>query len=174
MSKAMYAGTFDPLTYGHLDILLRACELFDEVIVAVAEDNNKKTLFSLGERIQLINEATNNLPNVSVKGYTGLTTEFAKKCDAHTIVRGLRAIADFEYELQMALMNKELAPDIETVFLMTQSKFLFISSSAIKQIASMGTDLSAFVPPHVEKALLHKYFKYEKQPQQFARFANNF
>jgi pantetheine-phosphate adenylyltransferase len=168
MSKALYPGTFDPVTNGHLDILLRACELFDEVIVGVATDNNKSTLFTLEERIRLIQEAIPTFNNVSVQGYHGLTTEFAKKCGAHTIVRGLRAIADFEYELQLALMNKELAPEIETIFLMTQSKNLFISSSAIKQVAALGTDISAFVPPHVEKALLHKYYKVE-EPQQRSR-----
>ncbi len=166
MGKALYPGTFDPVTNGHLDILLRASELFDEVIVAVAVDNHKDTLFTVEERIRLINEATLFIPNISVRGYKGLTTKFAKKCGAHTIVRGLRAIADFEYELQLALMNKELAPDIETIFLMTQSKYLFISSSAIKQVAALGIeDISAFVPSHVEKALLQKYYKFEEQPQ---------
>ena len=106
------------------------------------------------------------MPNVSVQGYKGLTTDFAKKSGANTIVRGLRAIADFEYELQLALMNKELAPDIETVFLMTQSNYLFISSSAIKQIAALNTDISAFVPAHVEKALRQKYHKVQEQPQR--------
>lgn len=166
MSKALYPGTFDPVTNGHLDIILRASELFDEVIVAVAEDNNKATLFTLEERIHLIHEATFCIPNVPVQGYKGLTTEFAKNCGVHTIVRGLRAIADFEYELQLALMNKELAPEIETIFLMTQSKNLFISSSAIKQVAALGTDISAFVPPHVEKALMHKYYKVEESQQR--------
>lgn len=166
MGKALYPGTFDPVTNGHLDILLRASELFDEVVVAVAVDNNKSNLFTQQERIHLINEATFCIPNISVQGYEGLTTAFAKKCGVHTIVRGLRAIADFEYELQLALMNKELAPDIETIFLMTQSKYLFISSSAIKQIAALGTDVSAFVPPHVEKALIYKYCKFEELPQK--------
>lgn len=166
MSKALYPGTFDPITNGHLDILLRASELFDEVIVAVAVDNNKSTLFSQEERIHLINEATLSIPNVSAQGYNGLTTDFAKKCGVHTIVRGLRAIADFESEMQLALMNKELAPDIETVFLMTQSKYLFISSSAIKQIAALGSGISNFVPSHVEQALMHKYYKFKEQPQR--------
>jgi len=158
MGKALYPGTFDPITYGHRH-LTRAAELCDEVIVGVAIDNNKSPLFTLEERIQLIKKATAHLTNVSVKGFAGLTIDFARQCGVHTIVRGLRVIADFEYEMQMALMNKELAPDIETVFLMTQSKYSFISSSAVKQAAALQADISKFVPPHVKEALFKKYFK---------------
>lgn len=157
MRKAIYPGTFDPVTNGHLDILKRASELFDEVIMAVAADSNKSTLFSLEERIQLMNEATKDMPRVRVKGFEGLTVEFARECGSLAVIRGLRVMADFEYEFQLALMNKKLAPDIETIFLMTKSEFSFISSSAIKWAASLNGSITEFVPPHVEEALLKKY-----------------
>lgn len=157
MRIAIYPGTFDPVTNGHLDILKRAAEFFDEVIVAVAVDSNKSTLFSLDERIQLLNEATKDMPRVRVKGFEGLTVELARECGALAIIRGLRAMQDFEYEFQLALMNKKLAPDIETVFLMTQSEFSFISSSSIKWAASLKGSIAEFVPAHVEQALLNKY-----------------
>lgn len=157
MRIAIYPGTFDPVTNGHLDILKRAAEFFDEVIIAVAVNSNKSTLFSLEERIHLLKEATKDIPRVQVKGFEGLTVELARECGAIAIIRGLRAMQDFEYEFQLALMNKKLAPDIETVFLMTQSEFSFISSSSIKWAASLKGSISEFVPPHVEKALLEKY-----------------
>lgn len=154
---AIYPGTFDPVTNGHMDILKRASQFFDEVIIAVAVDSNKTTLFSLEERIQLLNEATRDIQQVQVKGFEGLTVEFARECGAIAIIRGLRAMQDFEYEFQLALMNKKLASDIETVFLMTQSEFSFISSSSIKWAASLRGSITEFVPPHVEQALLKKY-----------------
>jgi pantetheine-phosphate adenylyltransferase len=154
---AIYPGTFDPVTNGHLDVLRRAAELFDEVIMAVAVDSNKTTLFSLEERIQLVNEAIIDMPRVRVKGFEGLTVEFARECGAIAIIRGLRVMADFEYEFQLALMNKKLAPDVETVFLMTKSEFSFISSSAIKWAASLKGSITEFVPAHVEQALLREY-----------------
>jgi pantetheine-phosphate adenylyltransferase len=154
---AIYPGTFDPVTYGHLDILTRAKELFDEVTIAIAEDSEKKTLFTLEERKELLLEATKDMPNVKVCVFEGLTVEFARQCGALAILRGLRALSDFEYEFQLALMNKKLAPDIETIFLMTQSQFSFISSSAIKWAASLHAGVSDFIPPHVEEALMTKY-----------------
>jgi len=154
---AIYPGTFDPVTKGHLDILVRAKELFDCLIIAVAADSNKTPLFTLGERIELLVEATKDMPNVSVRVFEGLTVEFARQCGAIAIIRGLRAVSDFEYEFQLALMNKKIAPDIETTFLMTQSEYSFISSSAIKWAASLHAGVSDFVAPHVEKALLLKY-----------------
>lgn len=157
MRIAIYPGTFDPVTNGHLDILRRAAEFFDLVIVAVAVNSNKSTLFSLAERIELLNEATKDMPCVQVKGFEGLTVEFARECGAIAIIRGLRAMQDFEYEFQLALMNKKLAADIETVFLMTQSEFSFISSSSIKWAASLKGSISEFVPHHVEQALMKKY-----------------
>ncbi|MHB8126414.1 MAG: pantetheine-phosphate adenylyltransferase [Desulfitobacteriaceae bacterium] len=163
MRSAIYPGTFDPVTYGHLDILERAVRVFDEVIIAVAADNNKAPLFSLEDRIQLITEATVDMPTVSVRFFKGLTVEFARRCGSAAIIRGLRAMSDFEYEFQLALMNKKLAPDIETVFLMTRSDFSFISSSAIKWVASLHGGVSEFVPDHVEKALMLKYKKYKSE-----------
>lgn len=159
MRIAIYPGTFDPVTNGHLDILARASELFDEVIIAVAVDSNKSTLFSLEERVALLEEATRDLKGVKVRGFEGLTVEFARKCGAKAIIRGLRAMGDFEYEFQLALMNKKLASDIETVFLITKSDFSYISSSSIKWAASLDGAISEFVPPHVEKAVLKKYGK---------------
>lgn len=157
MRKAIYPGTFDPVTNGHLDILSRAGEIFDEVTVAVAVDSNKTTLFTLGERTELLKEATTSMSNVRVSAFEGLTVEFARKCGAVAILRGLRALSDFEYEFQLALMNKKIAPDIETMFLMTQSEFSFISSSSIKWAARLDAGVSSFVPTHVEKALIKKY-----------------
>lgn len=155
---AIYPGTFDPVTYGHLDILTRAKDLFDGVIIAIAADSSKKTpLFTLGERMELLLEATKDMPNVSVRVFEGLTVEFARQCGAVAILRGLRALSDFEYEFQLALMNKKIASDIETIFLMTQSDFSFVSSSAIKWAASLHAGVSDFVPFHVEKALIKKY-----------------
>ena len=158
LSTAIYPGTFDPITNGHLDILTRAKELFDEVTVAIAADSKKTPLFSLGERMELLLEATKDMPNVTVRVFEGLTVEFARQCGAVAVIRGLRALSDFEYEFQLALMNKKIAPDIETMFLMTKSEFSFISSSAIKWAASLHAEVSEFVPPHVEKALTAKYF----------------
>jgi len=155
--NAIYPGTFDPVTNGHLDILVRAKDLFDGLIIAVAADSKKTPLFTLGERMELLMEATKGMSNVSVQIFKGLTVEFARQCEAIAIIRGLRALSDFEYEFQLALMNKKIASDIETIFLMTQSEYSFISSSAIKWAASLHAGVSDFVPPHVEKALIAKY-----------------
>lgn len=160
MRNAIYPGTFDPITNGHLDILIRSKELFDRVTIAIAADSKKTPLFTLGERMELLLEATKDMPNVSVRVFEGLTVEFARQCGAVAILRGLRALSDFEYEFQLALMNKKMASDIETIFLMTQSEFSFISSSAIKWAASLHAEISEFVPPHVEKALISKYTSY--------------
>jgi len=154
---AVYPGTFDPVTHGHLDILHRAVALFDRVIIAVASNNNKETLFTLAERQELLRNEMKAIENVEVSSFNGLTVDFARQCGAVALIRGLRAMTDFEYEFQLALMNKKLAPDIETVFLMTKSEYSFISSSAIKWAASLKGSVTEFVPPHVEKALVHKY-----------------
>lgn len=156
MRTAVYPGTFDPLTNGHLDILDRAAALFDRVIIAVASNSNKETLFTLSERQELLRFELREMKNVEVSSFSGLTVDFARQCGAVALIRGLRAMTDFEYEFQLALMNKKLAPDIETVFLMTKSDYSFISSSAIKWAASLGGSIAEFVPPNVEKAIMQK------------------
>lgn len=159
MRTAVYPGTFDPLTNGHLDILDRAAALFDRVIIAVAANSNKETLFTLNERQELLRNEIKEMKNVEVSSFSGLTVDFARQCGAVALIRGLRAMTDFEYEFQLALMNKKLAPDIETVFLMTKSEYSFISSSAIKWAASLGGCIAEFVPPNVEQAIMDKHYK---------------
>jgi len=156
---AVYPGSFDPVTNGHLDILKRAETIFDRIIVAVASDNNKDPLFSQRERLDLLKDAIKDDKKAEVCSFAGLTVSFARECGAIAIIRGLRALTDFEYEFQLALMNKKLDPAIETVFLMTQSEYSFISSSTIKWAASLNASISDFVPPNVEKALMQKYNK---------------
>ena len=157
MKIAVYSGTFDPLTNGHISVLERAAKLFAKVYVAVAKDNYKNTLFSIEERVNLILESSKHLENISAEAFEGLLVDFAKENGAVAIVRGLRVISDFEYEMQMASFNKYLAEEIDTVFLTADSNYSFVSSSMIKNIASLGGDVSAFVPEAVEKALYEKY-----------------
>lgn len=157
MKIAVYSGSFDPLTNGHLSVLERAAKLFYKVYVAVAEDNYKTTLFSADERVDLIRASVGHLPNVSAEKFSGLLVDFAKEKEAVAIVRGLRVISDFEYEMQMASFNKHLAEGIDTVFLTAASDFSFVSSSMIRNIASLGGDISTFVPEPVERALKEKY-----------------
>ena len=154
--KAIYPGTFDPLTYGHLDIIKRAREIFEEVIVVVAQKPNKDTLFSFKERLDFIKRATSGLDNVTVEGFSGLTIDYAAKKNVKVLVRGLRMISDFEYEFQMALTNRKLSAEIETIFLMPHESYSYLSSKLIKEAASLGADLSSFVPDFVEKALKKK------------------
>jgi pantetheine-phosphate adenylyltransferase len=157
MSIAIYPGTFDPVTSGHLDILERAVSLFDRVIIAVAKESNKNTLFSVDERLELLRTVTASMPGVEVDSFEGLTVSYAREVGAKAIIRGLRAMSDFEFEFQLALMNKKLDASIETVFLMTQSEFSFISSSAIKWVVELGGSIKGLVPVHVEEALKEKY-----------------
>ena len=157
MKTAVYAGTFDPVTYGHLDVAERATKIFDQLIIAVAEDNYKNCLFSLEERRGFVEEATKNLPNVRVDSFDGLLVDYCLRQGGCAIIRGLRAVSDFDKELQMALMNRKMCPQIDTVFLMSASKYLFISSSIIKNSVAAGGDISDLVPPLVEEALRQKY-----------------
>ena len=159
MKIAVYSGTFDPLTNGHLSVLERAAKLFGKVFVAVAEESYKTPLFSIEERIKLIEESARHLDNVYAESFSGLLVDFAKEKNAVAIVRGLRVISDFEYEMQMASFNKYLAEGLDTVFLTAASNFSFVSSSMIKNIASLGGDVSAFVPPSVDRALKNIYQK---------------
>jgi len=157
MRIAVYPGSFDPITNGHLDVLERATGLFDLVIITVAKNASKKTLFSTEERLYFIAEATRDMKNVKVDAFDGLVVEYAKSQQAVALVRGLRAISDFEYEFQMALMNRTLADAIATVFLMPHEKYTYLNSSIIRELARLKTDVGDFVPAHVHTALRKKF-----------------
>ena len=155
---AVYAGSFDPMTNGHRDIVERAIKVFDKVIFAVAQSSSKSPLFPVAERVELAKECLSDLGStVEVVSFRGLLVEFVKSVNATVIIRGLRAVSDYEYESQMAVINRELAADIETVFLMTSKRSSFISSSIVKQVASVGGDISGLVPPSVTAALKRKF-----------------
>ena len=154
--SAIYPGTFDPMTNGHTDLVQRASKLFDHVIVAIAEGNEKGPVFNLQERVAMATEVLADIPNVEVCGFNCLLVEFMHKKQARVILRGLRAVSDFEYEFQLASMNRHLAPDIETVFLTPAEQFSFISSSLVREIASLGGDISSFVNPVVAAALSNR------------------
>jgi pantetheine-phosphate adenylyltransferase len=156
---AIYPGTFDPVTYGHIDIIKRSQEIFSEVIVAVAGNSHKNPLFSLKERAAMLKKAVGGLNGVVVDEFEGLVVDYARKHKAKILIRGLRMISDFEYEFQMALTNRKFAPDIETIFLMTQESYCYLSAKLLKEAASLGADLSCFVPSFVEKALKEKLRK---------------
>jgi pantetheine-phosphate adenylyltransferase len=151
--NAMYPGTFDPITNGHQDLVRRAAGIFDRVIVAIAANPNKAPLFTLDQRVDLARQVLADLPNVEVMGYSGLTVEFARKHDLSVVVRGLRAVSDFEFEFQLANMSRHLAREIETVFLTPQEQFTFISSSLIREIAVLGGETKEFVHPIVDAEL---------------------
>ena len=156
MRTAIYPGSFDPLTNGHLDVLQRATKLFDRVIVAIASNESKNPLFSLKERLALMGPAIGPMKNVKADIFEGLLVDYAAKQKAQAIVRGLRAVSDFEFEFQMALMNRKLDEKIETIFMMPKDTYTFISSRIVKEIARLGGNVSPFVPPHVESALKKK------------------
>jgi pantetheine-phosphate adenylyltransferase len=153
---AIYPGTFDPITNGHVDIVARALALFDRVVVAVAENVRKAPLFSLEERRAMIRASVGEEPRVEVDAFSGLLVDYARRRQARAVIRGLRAIADFEYEFQFAHMNRHLAPDVETVFLMTSEESFYVSSSLVKEVATMGGDVTRIVPPPVVEAFKRK------------------
>ncbi|MGK3143722.1 pantetheine-phosphate adenylyltransferase [Pantoea sp. C2G6] len=155
-TKAIYPGTFDPVTLGHLDIVTRAAQMFDQVILAVAASPGKKPMFTLDERVALAGETVAHLSNVEVVGFSDLMANFARDQQANVLVRGLRAVSDFEYEMQLAQMNRHLLPTLESVFLMPSEGFSFISSSLVKEVARHGGDVTAFLPAPVHQALLAK------------------
>ncbi|MCS1351374.1 pantetheine-phosphate adenylyltransferase [Mechercharimyces sp. CAU 1602] len=158
MKIAVYSGSFDPITYGHLDLIERGAQVFDKLIIAVFHNAEKKPLFTVEERTALIRQATQHLPHVEVDSFDGLVVDYMRAKQAKVILRGLRAISDFEYELQIASINRKMAPDIETMFLMTNNNHSFISSRMVKEVARHGADVSELVPPVAEEALKEKYF----------------
>ena len=154
--KAIYPGTFDPVTYGHLDLIIRAVEIFGEVTVAVAHNPHKKPLFSVKERVDLLKLATSEMDGVEIESFDGLVVDYARRKKAKVMIWGLRMLSDFEYEFQMVMTNRKLNADIETIFLMPQESYSYISSKLLKEATSLGADLSCFVPDFVGKALKKK------------------
>ena len=159
MNIAIYPGSFDPLTVGHLHIAERASRIFDRLIIAVAEQNYKSSLFTLEERMAFVEDAVSHLPNCETVSYEGLTVELARKCGACAIIRGLRAVSDYEYEMQVAAINKHLDEGVETVFLMSSADYSFISSTMIKQVSRTGANITGLVTPMVEIALRKRLFE---------------
>ena len=157
MKRAIYPGSFDPITYGHLDIIERSSKMFDEVIVAVLNNSQKNSLFSTSVRVSMISGLVASYDNVSVESFDGLLVDFAEKKDANIIVRGLRAVTDFEYELQIAQTNRTISPQLDTVFLVTSLNYSYLSSTMVKEIASYGGDISRFVPSEIEKQIIAKF-----------------
>lgn len=155
--SVLYPGTFDPITNGHHDLIRRAAKLFDRVVVAVATDTGKQSAFTLEQRVALVQKVVRDVPNAEVMGFAGLTVEFARAHGIRAILRGLRAVSDFEFEFQMAAMNRHLGPDVETLFLTPSEHFTFISSSLVRQVASLGADVSDLVHPDVQAALKARY-----------------
>lgn len=159
MLRAIYPGSFDPVTYGHIDIMKRAAHLVDELIVGVLNNNAKTPLFSVEERVKMLEEVTKDMPNIKVVPFEGLLIDFAEKMDAGMVVRGLRAITDFENELKMAQTNHKLSPKVETVFLTTSLEYAYLSSTVVKEVATFGGDISQFVPDIVERSIQEKKMK---------------
>lgn len=158
MIKAVYPGSFDPVTLGHLDIIKRASKVVDELIIGVLINHAKKTpMFTLQERVELLKEATKDFPNVTVKMFDGMTVEFARENDAHLIIRGLRAVTDFEVEMQIAQTNHSIDPNIDTMFFTTSLEYAFLSSTIVKEVGYYGADISRFVPKNVEEAFRKKF-----------------
>ncbi len=159
MKRAIYPGSFDPVTYGHIDIIERAAGIFDELIVAVLDNKAKSPLFSVNERVNILNEVLSDIDNVKILSYEGLLVDFAMSNEANVIIRGLRAVTDFEYELQMAQTNNVLNRKVDTMFLTASLKYAYLSSSTVKEVASYGGDISKFVPSYVEKLTHEKFGK---------------
>jgi len=157
MNRVLYPGTFDPITMGHADLVERASRLFDHIIIAVAANPKKNPLFPLEQRVELAREVTKHLPNVEVMGFSTLLAHFVKEQNANVLLRGLRAVSDFEYEFQLANMNRQLAPEVESLFLTPSEKYSYISSTLVREIASLGGDVSKFVHPAVMQALKERF-----------------
>lgn len=163
MKLAICPGSFDPVTNGHLNIISRAAAMFDKVIVVVMVNGNKQPLFSSDERVELLRRATADMPNVEIDSYGGLLADYAREKQANVIVKGLRALSDFEYEFQMALTNRKLNPAVETVFLTTNAEYMYLSSSLVKQVAGFGGDIREFVPASIIQDILQKYGRNEEE-----------
>ena len=159
MTTAIYPGSFDPVTNGHLDIIRRAAKIADVLIVAVLNNPAKAPMFTVNERVEMLRETTADLPNVRIDSFSGLTVDYAKQAGACFMVRGLRAVTDFDYELQMSQTNRVLAPEVDTVFLATSLKYAYLSSSIVKEVAPFGGDISGFVPESVQTRILDKLLK---------------
>lgn len=154
---AVYPGTFDPITCGHFDLIERAARFYDRLVIAVADNRNKTSLFSLQERVAMAKEVTAGMPNVEVVGFSGLLVDFVREIDGNVLLRGLRAVSDFEYEFQLASMNRKLAPEVETMFMTPAENYAFISSSLVREISALGGDVSEFVHPRVQESLKKKF-----------------
>jgi len=157
LKTAVYPGTFDPITNGHIDIIERALNIFDKVIIAISVDSTKNPFFTVEERIKMISESVKDIQRIEIDSFSGLLVDYAKKTNAIAVIRGLRAVSDFEYEFQMALMNRRLNENIETVFLMPNEKFTFLNSSIVREVVSLGGDISDFVPENVKNELKKKW-----------------
>ncbi len=157
MRVAVYPGSFDPVTNGHIDVLERSCKLFDKIVIAVIHNVSKKALFSLNERVEMLKASAAHLPNVEIDCFSGLLVNYLVEKKACAIIRGLRTVNDFEYEMHMAMMNRELLPEIDTIFISSSKQYIFISSSAVKEAALIGGNVHGLVPDSVEKALQRKY-----------------
>ena len=161
---AVYAGSFDPIHFGHLDVLDRCCRMFDEVVIAVLKNEEKRPLFSVDERLAMIGDLVGDRPGCRVEGFSGLLVDFLDQVGAHVIVRGLRAVSDFEYEFQMALMNRRLKPTVETVFLMPKDEYIYLSSRLVKEVFALGGDLTGLVPPAVLERLRERLAERRARP----------